>query len=236
MDLIRDLISLGRNVREEAKIKVRQPINEVVLDGKNETIIGDLVDLIKEELNVKNVIFENNLGKYMNYSVKPNFKVAGPIFGANMKLFTETLANLSVEEIEKLNSGNKIQLTVADKEYDITRELVDIRISSKEGFNVAEENNNFIILDIELTEDLIKEGIVRELISKVQNLRKEKDFEITDRITLYVSSDEYVLSVIDEYKDMIQNEVLALEIINKDNLSYEVDLNGNQAFIDVEVK
>ena len=236
MDLIRDLISLGRNVREEAKIKVRQPINEVVLDGKNETIIGDLVDLIKEELNVKNVIFENNLGKYMNYSVKPNFKVAGPIFGANMKLFTETLANLSVEEIEKLNSGNKIQLTVADKEYDITRELVDIRISSKEGFNVAEENINFIILDIELTEDLIKEGIVRELISKVQNLRKEKDFEITDRITLYVSSDEYVLSVIDEYKDMIQNEVLALEIINKDNLSYEVDLNGNQAFIDVEVK
>ena len=236
MDLIRDLISLGRNVREEAKIKVRQPINEVVLDGKNETIIGDLVDLIKEELNVKNVIFENNLGKYMNYSVKPNFKVAGPIFGANMKLFTETLANLSVEEIEKLNSGNKIQLTVADKEYDVTRELVDIRISSKEGFNVAEENNNFIILDIELTEDLIKEGIVRELISKVQNLRKEKDFEITDRITLYVSSDEYVLSVIDEYKDMIQNEVLALEIINKDNLSYEVDLNGNQAFIDVEVK
>ena len=236
MDLIRDLISLGRNVREEAKIKVRQPINEVVLDGKNETIIGDLVDLIKEELNVKNVIFENNLGKYMNYSVKPNFKVAGPIFGANMKLFTETLANLSVEEIEKLNSGNKIQLTVADKEYDITRELVDIRISSKEGFNVAEENNNFIILDIELTEDLIKEGIVRELISKVQNLRKEKDFEITDRITLYVSSYEYVLSVIDEYKDMIQNEVLALEIINKDNLSYEVDLNGNQAFIDVEVK
>ena len=236
MDLIRDLISLGRNVREEAKIKVRQPINEVVLDGKNEAIIGDLVDLIKEELNVKNVIFENNLGKYMNYSVKPNFKVAGPIFGANMKLFTEALANLSVEEIEKLNSDDKIQLTVADTEYDITRELVDIRISSKEGFNVAEENNNFIILDIELTEDLIKEGIVRELISKVQNLRKEKDFEITDRITLYVSSDEHILSIIDEYKDMIQKEVLALNIIQKDNLSYEIDLNGNQAFIDVEVK
>ena len=236
MDLVRDLISLGRNVREEVKIKVRQPINEVILDGKNEQIIGDLVDLIKEELNVKNVIFENDLGKYMNYSVKPNFKVAGPIFGASMKLFTEALAKLNTNEIETLNQGNSIKLIVDNKEYDINRELVDIRISSKEGFNVAEENNNFIILDTELTDELIKEGIVRELISKVQNLRKEKNFEIMDRINLYISCDEYILSIVDEYKDMIKKEVLAIEIISKENLTYEVDLNGNKVFIDVEVK
>ena len=236
MDLVRDLISLGRNVREEVKIKVRQPINEVILDGKNEQIIGDLVDLIKEELNVKNVIFESDLGKYMNYSVKPNFKVAGPIFGASMKSFTETLTKLDTTEIETLNQGNNIKLIVDNKEYDINHELVDIRISSKEGFNVAEENNNFIILDTELTDELIKEGIVRELISKVQNLRKEKNFEIMDRINLYISCDEYILSIVDEYKDMIKKEVLALEIISKENLTYEVDLNGNKAFIDVEVK
>ena len=236
MDLVRDLISLGRNVREEVKIKVRQPINEVILDGKNEQIIGDLVDLIKEELNVKNVIFESDLGKYMNYSVKPNFKVAGPIFGASMKSFTETLTKLNTNEIETLNKGNSIKLIVDNKEYVINHELVDIRISSKEGFNVAEENNNFIILDTELTDELIKEGIVRELISKVQNLRKEKNFEIMDRINLYISCDEYILSIVDEYKDMIKKEVLALEIISKENLTYEVDLNGNKAFIDVEVK
>ena len=236
MDLVRDLISLGRNVREEVKIKVRQPINEVILDGKNEQIIGDLVDLIKEELNVKNVIFESDLGKYMNYSVKPNFKVAGPIFGASMKSFTETLTKLNTNEIETLNKGNSIKLIVDNKEYVINHELVDIRISSKEGFNVAEENNNFIILDTELTDELIKEGIVRELISKVQNLRKEKNFEIMDRINLYISCDEYILSIVEEYKDMIKKEVLALEIINKENLTYEVDLNGNKAFIDVEVK
>ena len=236
MDLVRDLISLGRNVREEVKIKVRQPINEVILDGKNEQIIGDLVDLIKEELNVKNVIFESDLGKYMNYSVKPNFKVAGPIFGASMKSFTEALAKLTTTEIEALNQGNNIKLIVNNKEYDINHELVDIRISSKEGFNVAEENNNFIILDVELTDELIKEGIVRELISKVQNLRKEKNFEIMDRINLYISCDEYILSIVEEYKDMIKKEVLALEIISKENLTYEVDLNGNKVFIDVEVK
>ena len=236
MDLVRDLISLGRNVREEVKIKVRQPINEVILDGKNEQIIGDLVDLIKEELNVKNVIFESDLGKYMNYSVKPNFKVAGPIFGSSMKSFTEALAKLTTTEIEALNQGNNIKLIVDNKEYDINHELVDIRISSKEGFNVAEENNNFIILDVELTDELIKEGIVRELISKVQNLRKEKNFEIMDRINLYISCDEYILSIVEEYKDMIKKEVLALEIISKENLTYEVDLNGNKVFIDVEVK
>jgi isoleucyl-tRNA synthetase len=114
--------------------------------------------------------------------------------------------------------------------------MVELRVNSKEGFNASHEGNNFMILNTTLTDELIKEGIVRELISKVQNLRKERDFEITDRIVLYISSDENILSIVDEYKDMIQNEVLALEIITKENLEYEVDLNGNKAFIDVEVK
>ena len=236
MDLVRDLISLGRNVREEVKIKVRQPISEVIIDGKNESVINDLVSLIKEELNVKNVVFENNLNEYMNIEVKPNFKVCGKLFGSNMKEFQEKLTHLTTEEIDKLQNNKTIIMDIAGNSTEITDEMVELRVSSKEGFNAAHENNNFIILNTTLTDDLIKEGIVRELISKVQNLRKEKNFEIMDRINLYISSDEYVLSVIEEYKDMIKKEVLALEIVNKDNLPYEVDLNGNKAFIDVEVK
>ena len=236
MDLVRDLISLGRNVREEVKIKVRQPISEVIIDGKNESVINDLVSLIKEELNVKNVVFANNLNEYMNIEVKPNFKVCGKLFGSNMKEFQEKLTHLTTEEIDKLQNNKTIIMDIAGNSTEITDEMVELRVSSKEGFNAAHENNNFIILNTTLTDDLIKEGIVRELISKVQNLRKEKNFEIMDRINLYISSDEYVLSVIEEYKDMIKKEVLALEIVNKDNLPYEVDLNGNKAFIDVEVK
>ena len=95
MDLVRELISLGRNAREEEKIKVRQPISEVILDGKNKNVLGDLSDLIKEELNVKNIIFENDLSKYMNFSIRPNFKEAGKVIGAKMKDFTNYLSGLS---------------------------------------------------------------------------------------------------------------------------------------------
>ena len=95
MDLVRDLISLGRNAREEAKIKVRQPISEIILDGKNENIIGDLTLLIKEELNVKELIFEKDLSKYMNYIIKPNFKECGKVMGPMMKEYSKFLSNLN---------------------------------------------------------------------------------------------------------------------------------------------
>ena len=234
MDLVRDLISLGRNVREEAKIKVRQPISEVILDGKNAEIIKDLVVLIEEELNVKKVVFENDLGKYMNFNVKPNFKVAGPIFGGSIKLFTEALNNLDVESINKLNNGQVISLEVDGKNYDVDTNLVDIRVSSKEGFNVATLNNNFIILDTNLTHELILEGIAREMISKVQNMRKEQDFNITDRITLSYSAEAEVKEAIEAFEEMIKNETLA-EVIREDNDLKEVyNLNGHEVKIKVE--
>ena len=90
MDLVRDLISLGRNAREEVKIKVRQPISEIIIDGKNKELIGDLTELIKEELNVKNVVFENDLTKYMTLNIKPNFKVCGKMFGKEINNYAKT--------------------------------------------------------------------------------------------------------------------------------------------------
>lgn len=98
MDLIRNLISIGRNLREESKIKVRQPLSETLVDGNKEPLIGDLLDLIKEELNIiKSVIFTRDLDKYMNFKVLPNFKEVGKTFGSKMKLLQDTLSNLSLE-------------------------------------------------------------------------------------------------------------------------------------------
>ncbi len=159
MDLVRDLISLGRNVREENKVKVRQPISEVVLDGKTKKVLNDLVDLIKEELNVKEVVFEDDLSKYMNYFVKPNFKEVGKVFGSNIKEFANKLESLSTENILKLENNETVSMDIAGTTYDVTKDMVDIRISSKEGFNVGSENNNFVILNTTLTEDLILEGL-----------------------------------------------------------------------------
>jgi isoleucyl-tRNA synthetase len=235
MDLVRDLISIGRFVREDAKIKVRQPISEALLDGKNEELISDLVPLIKEELNIKEVKFVSNLNEYMNLSVKPNFKVVGKVFGPLIKEFQTKLESLSSEDISSLQKGESINLTIGGKEKEITSEMVEIRISSKEGFNVGMENNNFIILETTLTNELIEEGIARELVSKVQNLRKEKDFNITDRIVLYYSSDNEVEEAVKNFDEFIKKETLAKEIIKKDNLSNVIDLNGHETMIDVEV-
>ena len=234
MDLVRNLISLGRNVREENKVKVRQPISEVVLDGKNKDILNDLVDLIKEELNVKNVVFESDLSKYMNYFVKPNFKEVGKIFGSNIKEFASVLEGLSTEDILKLEDGEVINLDVAGTTYDVNKDMVDIRISSKEGFNVGSENNNFVILNTTLTEDLILEGLARECVSKVQQLRKNNDFNIVDRIKLYYSGDLDFDQCVSKFESYIKEETLSLELIKDDSINESFDLNGHNVKLKVE--
>ena len=230
MDLVRDLISLGRNVREEEKIKVRQPISEVILDGKNKEILQGLEDLIKEELNVKEIVFEKDLTKYMNFKIKPNFKEAGKVLGNKMKDFVRFLDDLSEEEIEKVVNKE----TIVFEDMEISNDLLDIKIQSKEGMKVAMENSNFIILNTILNEDLIKEGIAREVVSKVQNLRKEKDFDIENRINLYYDSDNDFEEVLKDYEDYIKRETLALDVIKKDNLVNKYNINDIVVFLDVE--
>ena len=234
MDLVRSIISIGRYVREEAKIKVRQPLSECLLDGQNEELISDLVDLIKEELNIKEIKFVDNLSEYMNMSVKPNFKVVGKELGPLVKEFQTKLEGLSEREIEMLQSGQSIELNLGGEDKEITPDMVDIRISSKEGFNVGMENNNFIILDTTLTDDLILEGIAREMVSKVQQLRKNKDFNVADRITLYYNGDEDIDLTVKKFNDYIKHETLSLDIVKKDNLEEKYDLNGHDCYIDVE--
>ena len=233
MDLVRDLISLGRSAREDVKIKVRQPLSEVILDGKTKDIIGDLTTLIKEELNVHEVTFTNDLSKYMTFEVKPNFKVCGKLFGSLIKEFQTKLLSLSEEEINSLQNDQKINLELSDGLHEITKDLVEIRISSKEGFDASFENNNFVVLNTSLTDSLVHEGIVRELISKVQNLRKTKDFNITDRITLYYDSEEDISNIINEYFDYIMDETLSINII-RDKRGEAYDLNGIMVNLDVE--
>ena len=228
MDLVRDLISLGRNVREEEKIKVRQPILEVILDGKNKEILNGLDDLIKEELNVKNIVFEDDLTKYMDFKIKPNFKEAGKVLGSRMKDFVLFLNNLSDSEVRSIVNGNSITF----EGMTIGNELLDVKIASKDGMKVSMENNNFIILNTTLNDDLIREGIAREIVSKVQNLRKEKGFDIENRIILYYNGS--LDDVLDEFGDYIKKETLALEIVKDDDLKNEYKINDIVLYLDVK--
>lgn len=234
MDLVRDLVALGRGTREKEKLKVRQPLTRILVDGKYEALISDLTPLIMDELNVKEVVFEKQLDTYMNFSLKPNFKVAGPVFGAKIKDFAAALAASDAAAlVGQLENGEETLLLVGGEEFSVNKDLVEIKISAKEGFTVAMENNLFTILDTTITQELIQEGLARELISKVQQLRKQNDFEMMDNIVIHVQCDEEVCAAIDKHKTYIMTETLALELNQvSDNLE-EYDLNGHKSGIKV---
>ena len=225
MDLVRDLISIGRNVREESKIKVRQPISEILLDKKKEKVIGELTSLIKEELNVKEVIYTDDLSTYMNFMVKPNFKEVGKIFGKNIKEFSDKLLELSNEDINKLENNESIKMSIDNTTYDITKDMVDIRISSKDGFKAMVVGNNFVILNTVITKELENEGLARETISKVQQLRKTMNFDITDRINMHIDATSEYKENIKDYLDMIKDETLTINVYDKDGIEDKVNIN-----------
>lgn len=243
MDLVRTLVTLGRGTREKERIKVRQPLSEILVDGKYKDTIGDLTDLIKEELNVKNVVFADDLDTYMDFSLKPDFKVAGPVLGGKIKAFGQALAQADPKAfVAELEAKEKAVLNLDGEETEITKDLVDVRISAKEGFAVAMENNVFTILDTTLNEDLINEGLARELISKVQQLRKQADFEMMDRIDIHVDIDEDVKKAISIHEAYIKEETLADAIIDDTGAQVgesgleSFDLNGHKTGISVERK
>lgn len=231
MDTVRTLISIGRNVRESVKIKVREPLSECLLDGRLENLIGNLKDLIMEELNVKDVIFTSDLSKYMSFYIKPNYKVAGPIFGSNIKEFANALSNLNDTDITKLNNNEEIALVIDDVTYNIGLSYVDIRIQAKDGYDVSMENNLFVILNTNRTPDLILEGLAREFISKVQNIRKNEDYNVSDRIIVTYSGDELLKEALTKFHDFIAGEILATEIIYDESLDCTMELNGHNAGI-----
>lgn len=234
MDLVRDLVTLGRASREEAKIKVRQPLSKVIIDGKYKEIIGDLTELIKEELNVKEVQFEEDLSEFMEFELKPNFRVCGSILGSKVKEFGKVLREADSKELlGKLEEGN-VSLELVGEETEIERDFVEVKISAKEGFDVIMENNLFVILDTELNEELLNEGYVREFVSKIQQLRKKKDLDILDNIRISYKSDDEVEKAIEADKEYIKSETLALEVVNKDNDAEVENLNGHDIKIDIE--
>ena len=233
MDLVKVLVNLGRSTREQEKLKVRQPLSKVIVDGSYRDVIGDLTDLIKEELNVHEVQFEDDLDKYMEFSIKPNFRAAGPILGKNVKDFGANLSKINAKEMIAALTEGPVMMTLGGEEYEITEDLVDVRISSKEGFVVGMDNNVFVILDTTLTPELIKQGYVREVISKIQQLRKQADFEMMDEIKIFMDADDEISAAVEEAKDFIMDETIATDIIVKKDLP-EFDINGHKTGLAVE--
>lgn len=230
MDIVRTLVGLGRGVREKEKLKVRQPLPKVIVDGKYEETMGDLADLIKEELNIKEVQFEKDLSTYMNFALKPNFKVAGPVLGSKMGAFSKYLASADVAKYMNLDSW---MCELDGESFEVTKDMVELQINAKEGFAVAMENNVFTILDTTLNQQLVDEGLAREVVSKVQQMRKQYDFEMMDRITVSLECDGEVKNAVEAYEEYIKVETLADKILF-DGGKEEFDVNGHKTKLTVE--
>lgn len=236
MDLVKNLVTLGRASREKVKIKVRQPIQKVLVDASYEEIMGDLVPLMKEELNVKEVVFSSDLQQYISYRLKPNLPVLGRLLGAKMRFFQKELAQLDAKEVvESLHLGKEVTMNLDGEPFTLSEEHVLITIDSKEGFDVESHAGLFIILDTQLTDELIEEGFVREFISRIQQMRKANDYEMMDHIRIFYTATETLTKAIENHAEFIKSETLADELVCeiKEGMKEET-LNGEATSLFVE--
>ena len=224
MNLVRDICSLGRNAREDVSIKVRQPLNFMILQANNEALVSDMENIIKEELNIKEIVYKEDMSDYMDYIVKPNFRVVGKMLGNKMKDFQEAVSKLDINDVNMIKLGH-YKLDFQGEEMDITEDMIVTTVKSKPGYCASTNGNVSVILDTTLTKELLGEGLAREFVRKVQSLRKEKDLVITDHIIIYYSAEEEVKEMLKDYEEYIKNETLGEQLVEDKDLVQDVVLN-----------
>lgn len=237
MATVMDLVTLGRACRNKVQIKVRQPLPKILVDAKIRETVESMRDLILEEINVKTIEYIEKLGDYVRYEVKPNFRVMGPKFADKLKFIARALKSADPSEIvSQLKENGKFQLSVGEDEYELSEEDLDVRIQELEGFTFEMSGNNFLILDTELTPELLEEGLAREIVSKIQTMRKEADFQITDRINVQYSGPAEIERAIESYEDYIRRETLADELESETDIKNGTvwNLNGYDTTLKVE--
>ena len=216
MQLAQQISSMVLALRRKVNIKVRQPLTSImipVFDESQRKTIQAIQALILNEVNVKTLNFVDNTEEILVKRVKPDFKKLGPRYGKIMKDLAEAVASLSQRDIAILEKGEKLVIQVGGQTAEITIDDVEIFSEDIPGWLVANEGKLTVALDITITAELLKEGIARELINRIQNLRKSYGFEITDKISVNIQSDARISEAVEEFKQHIANQVLAKDII-----------------------
>ncbi|WP_323787217.1 isoleucine--tRNA ligase [Psychroserpens sp.] len=235
MESAQTISSLVLSLRAKEKIKVRQPLQKIMIpiDTKEqkEEILA-VQDLIKSEVNVKSVEVLGDASDILVKQIKPNFKVLGPRFGADMKAVAQAINSFSAQDIKKIEQNGSLDVEINGK--NITLEQSDVEITSKdiEGWLVASSGAMTVALDVTITEELQKEGIARELVNRIQNLRKDSGFELTDRIAVQFQKDEQIINAINKNLEYIKTETLTDELEILDDLKDGIEI----AFDDVNTK
>lgn len=227
MEAAQIISSLVLSLRAKEKIKVRQPLQKIMIpiDSKQqkEEILA-VANLIKHEVNVKEIELLEDASDILVKQIKPNFKALGPRFGKDMKLIANTIVGFTAEDIKKIEQSGQIEVEINGKSITLGLEDVEITSQDIEGWLVANEGALTVALDVTISEDLRKEGIARELVNRIQNLRKDSGFEVTDRINVMLQKDEKIVDAVQTNMLYIKAETLTeeLEIIDQVNNGIEV--------------
>ena len=235
MENAQTISSLVLSLRAKEKIKVRQPLQKIMIpvdseEQKNEILA--VANLIKHEVNVKELELLEDASDILVKQIKPNFKVLGPRYGKDMKLISSMINAFSPEDIKKIEQNGEIEVEINGK--NITLEISDVEITSQdiEGWLVANEGALTVALDVTITDDLRQEGIAREIVNRIQNLRKDSGFEVTDRIDVVLQKDEGIEQAVHTNLEYIKTETLTEELEIMDHVNNGIDI----AFDDIQTK
>ena len=213
-----EICSLALSLRKKEKIKVRQPLNKIIIPYRNDLEKEGLIDIsefIKSEINVKNVELVGDSSKILVKKAKPNFKLLGPKFGKDLKIVSSIINNLKSDEIEKIENEKAL---VLENNIEILLEDIEIYFEDIEGWQVVSENGTTIALDTNINEELKNEGIAREIVNRIQNFRKDSGFNVSDKIIIEIENNNLIEKAIFENIDYIKNETLAVELNYKQTL------------------
>ena len=235
MDLAYTLVKLGRSARNAANIKNRQPLSELLISTN---VLPEYYgDIVKDELNIKNVELGADISKYVNFEIKPNLPVLGKAYGKLIPQIRKAISEKNQMELaQKIQNGGTEVIDVNGTEIELTNENLLVTMQGLEGYAFAGENHIGVVLDTTITPELKEEGHVREMISKIQNMRKEKGFEVADKIRLYVAGNDMLIDVIKKFEDNIKKETLTVEVVYGADADYtETTINGETLNMTVEV-
>lgn len=238
MDEVLDIVVLGRAARNSANIKNRQPIGNMYVKAEN-VLSPFYVEIIEDELNVKAVEFKDDVEEFVSYSFKPQLKTVGPKYGKLLGKIKESLSNLDGHKaMQELNADGALNFDFDGEKVVLGREDLLIETAKNDNFVTEADNKVTVVLDIRLDDALLEEGFVRELISKIQTMRKEAGFEVVDHIVLSQSGNDRIAEIIKKNEAVIKNDTLADEIVynNVEGYTKDWNLNGEHTSLGVSKK
>ena len=236
MDEVLRIVVVGRACRNAANIKNRQPIGKMYV--KAEAELSDFYkEIIEDELNVKEVEFTNDVRAYSSYSFKPQLKTVGPKYGRLLGKIKQALSEVDGNTaMDELNEKGQLTFDIDGETVELTKDDLLIEIAQTEGFESGNDGDITVVLDTNLTPELVEEGFMREIISKIQTMRKEAGFEVMDKITVYSDGNDKIAELISKNEDTVKNDVLATEIITGkiEGYSKEWNINGENVTFGVK--